>query len=363
MTTFESRRAAIEARRAVAARPTSGSEHEVALQKYLAATSYLAHPTAVIDATNGNQHSGSGVRAPRRDGTRSVAATDRIVVGIEGSACARDAAWWAAAEAERHAASLVLLYTYVLPPVGFSGYNPYPPNVVDDLRAEGCAVLADTESELRRTHPDLQITTRMMYGDPKKVLARASAGATLTVVGAHGRNRVGMALGSVAGHLAHANPAPVAVIRPGTHQASGPVVVGVDGSTSSDAALTFALRTAAVREASLIAVHCWQGPAVEGLPLRYDGTDATTSAAMQLQRTVLEDRLLRACEEYPTVGVELVLIDDRPTPALLRYTENAQLMVVGSRGHNPLSEMMLGSTGQALITRSAAPVVVVPAAS
>ena len=360
MTTFESRRAAVEARHAVAARPTSGSEHEAALQKYLAASSYLAHLTEATDPAGAEQQP-TVLTEPVHANVRPAAAADLVVAGIEGSACARGAASWAADEAQRRGGSLLLVYCYVLPPVGLSGYNPYPPNVVDDLRAEGCAVLADTESELRRTHPGLRVSTRMIYGDAKKVLARTSSGAALTVVGAHGRNRVGMALGSVACRLAHANPAPVAVVRPGTLNASGPVVVGVDGSPSSDQALSFAFRTAAARGASVLAVHCWQGPVVDGLPPRLGPESATESPAAQQARAVFAERLERHSAEHPTVDVELVVMHERPTPALLRHAENAQLMVVGTRGHNPLSEMMLGSTGQALITRSAAPVVVVPA--
>ncbi len=189
----------------------------------------------------------------------------------------------------------------------------------------------------------------MMYGDPKKVLAKASRAAALTVVGAHGRNRVGMALGSVAGHLAHANPAPVAVIRPGTHSACGSVVVGVDGSPSSDAALSLAFRSAFDRGASLLAVHCCVQPDIDGLPSRFDVT-------------MLEDRIAGYRGKYPTVHVESLLSHEQPTPALLRCAEAAQLVVVGSRGRNTLSGIVLGSTGQALILRSAAPVVIVQSA-
>ncbi len=349
MTTFESRRAAVEARRAVASRPTSGSEHEMALQKYLAATTHLSH----LPASAAPLESVAVPAQPTRRPAPTVApgaAPDLIVVGTEGSSCARGAADWAAEEAQLRAGSLLLMYAYVLPPVGYSAYNPYPPNMLSDLRNEGCAVLADTESELQRTHPDLPISTRLVYGDPKKVLARASRTAALTVVGAHGRNRVGMALGSVAGHLAHTNPAPVAVIRPGAQAASGSVVVGVDGSASSDAALSFAFRSASARGAAVLAVHCCVEPDVNGVPSAFDVD-------------LLEDRIAGYRRMYPAVHADAMLSYERPTPVLLECAENAQLVVVGSRGHNALSGMVLGSTGQALISRSASPVVIVPSAS
>ncbi len=347
MTTFESRRATAEARKAVATRLTSGSQHEIALQKYLAATTYLTDEAP---------------QAPRRFPERpagGASTADVIVAGVEGSSCAREAAGWAAAEADRRGATLLLVYTYMLPPMGYSPYNPYPPNVVDDLRAAGCAVLADTESELRRGYPDLPISTRMLYGDPAKVLARISASAAVTVVGAHSRNGVGQALGSVARHLAHANPVPVAVIRAGGGNPAGPVVVGLDGSAGSRAALSFALRTAAARGTTLIALWCRHIPAGEGSTHDRQPAGGPASPA-QRQHGQLEDWLTRGRAEHSDVQVEFVVVDERPAPALLRWSGSAQLVVVGSRGHHRLTEMVLGSTSQALIARSATPVVVVP---
>ncbi len=347
MTTFESRRAAGDAKRAVAARRTAGTQHEIALQKYLAATTYLT-----------DQAPQAPLRFPERRSHGDPAA-DVVVVGVEGSGCARGAADWAAAEAQRRGGSLVLVYAYMLPPAGYSSYTAYPPNVVDDLRAAGCAVLADTESELRRRYPDLPISTRMLYGDPTKVLARVSAGAALTVVGSHGRGRMGLTLGSVARHLAHTNPVPVAVVRTGTGNASGPVVVGLDGSPASRAALSFAVRTAAARGTTLVALRCSQNHAVDGLLVDQHTVGAVASTDLP-QSGALGQWLTDAREEAPGLPVELVFVDERPTAALLRYSGGAQLVVVGSRGNHRLTEMVLGSTSHALIARSATPVVVVP---
>ena len=159
-----------------------------------------------------------------------------------------------------------------------------------------------------------------------------------------------MALGSVAGYLAHANPAPLAVIRPAPAAAHGPVVVGVDGSPGSDAALRFAFRSASVRGATLLAVHCCMQPQVAGQPSRFD-------------EAMLADRISVYRGRYPTVPVQSLLSDEQPQTALLRSAETAQLVVVGSHGHNAMSGSMLGSTGQALISRSAAPIVIVPSAT
>jgi nucleotide-binding universal stress UspA family protein len=351
MTTFESRRAAVDAQRTVAARRTATSRHEVALQKYLAATTYL---------TPDSPETPPRAAPTRPSGDRRSA--DLVIAGVEGSRCALDAASWAAAEAQRRGGTLLLVHAYVLPPIGYSTSNPYPPNAVDDLRAAGCAVLADTESELQRSYPDLPISTRMVYGDPGKVLAKASVSAALTVVGAHGRNRVGLALGSVASHLAHEHPAPVAVIRTGTWRARGPVVVGVDGSAGSAAALEFAFAAAALRNAPVMAVRCCQVP-VHGLPPRDDEAGAAAAPRVLSEERLLQDWLAPYRAEHPEVPVEAVVLEERPTPALLRQSQNAQVVIVGSRGNSRLTEVLLGSTGQALVARSSAPVVIVPTPS
>src|SRR5664279_5670609 len=121
-----------------------------------------------------------------------------IVAGVDGSGCARRAVHWAAAEADRRGGSLRLVHAYYLPAAGFSGYNPFPGNLLPDLRDDGRAVLDDTEAALRRDYPSLEITTRMVYGDSATVLRKESRDAALTVLGSHGANRVRVALGSVA---------------------------------------------------------------------------------------------------------------------------------------------------------------------
>ena len=116
-----------------------------------------------------------------------------------------------------------------------------------DLRDDGADMLTETAGELQRDFPELPITTALVYGDPATVLRHASGEAALTVVGTHGANRLSVALGSVAADVAKTSPVPVAVIHPTPTPTTGPVVVGVDGSPASRAAIEFAFETAADR--------------------------------------------------------------------------------------------------------------------
>ena len=285
-----------------------------------------------------------------------------VVAGIDASRCSRRAAGWAAAEAARRGGSLVLVHAYALPPAGYSGDNPYPANLLPQLREDGEALLGDTADALRMEYPALRIDIRMTYGDPATVLRHASATAQLTVVGARGGNRIVSALGSVAVGIATTNPGPVVVIHPGAQCApDGPVVVGVDGSPTSDAALGFAFESASIRRAPLIAVHCWTDPVIVGdMPYFTKGIVDSTCLATE-QRHFLAQALLRWSIAFPDVVVQQVVIHGRPTPALLESSRTAQLTVVGSHGHNPTAggRLMLGSTSVALITYSPSPVVVV----
>jgi len=115
-------------------------------------------------------------------------------------------------------------------PRGYSGYNPHPANLIPQLRADGLDLLRDCFAELRRDFPRLAISTEQVYGDAGEALIHASKEAALTVVGAHGTDRIAAALGSVAAEIAANSPVSVAVIHPQDPPAAGPVVVGIDDS-------------------------------------------------------------------------------------------------------------------------------------
>src|SRR5213080_2324051 len=74
---------------------------------------------------------------------------------------------------------------------------------------------------------------------------------------------VGLVLGPVAVALAARGACPVVIVRGEPADTAGPVVVGVDGSPVSEAALGFAFEAAATREAGLVVVHAWSPTAID----------------------------------------------------------------------------------------------------
>ena len=168
-----------------------------------------------------------------------------------------------------------------------------------------------------------------------------------------------LVVGSIAMAVTTHGHCPVVVVRGPAQDVpprqDGPVVVGVDGSPNSQAALSFAFETAALRGASLTVVHAWSDRPLRDLPMDWQLMQDESEA---LSRLLVDDRA-----RYPDVPVEQVVVRDGPAHVLLEHARTAQLVVVGSRGRGGFRGLLLGSTSQAMIHHAACPVVVVPTAA
>lgn len=287
--------------------------------------------------------------------------TEFIVVGVDDTDAAVEAARWAADEAARRHCELRVIHAFTLPAV--AGY-PEPwagsEELQEGLRRDGEKLLDRIAADLKHRHPDLPVTARVSYERTVVALRSESAGALLTVVGSGGASRFsGAFLGSVTLAMASTGPAPVAVVHHGDRQrSSGPVVVGIDGTATSEAAVSFAFHAAAVRRTELLAVHVWHDMVVPGSH-RLQNPLLDPERIQQQEREVLAERVAGWADKYPDVPVRQILVEGRAVPCLLGYAKQAQLLVVGSHGRGGFAGMLLGSTSHALIIHSAAPVVVV----
>ena len=136
------------------------------------------------------------------------------------------------------------------------------------------------------------------------------------------------------------------------------VVVGVDGSPGSRAALQWAHEEAQLRGATLVTVMAWQYPMAASLPAfgaMPAPVDLGEDAAHALQ-TILTEEGVSATDEVP---ITTVVAEGAPTPALLTAAEDAALLVVGSRGHGGFTGLLLGSVSQQCASHAICPVVVV----
>ncbi|HEX4821402.1 MAG TPA: universal stress protein [Acidimicrobiales bacterium] len=292
--------------------------------------------------------------------------THRVVVGTDGSEHARHALRWAAKEAELRLArlSVVLVWT---PPGAMSSLGPItaPIDLSEWEQAAKEALEADLADAVATTgiaDPDLE--TEVVRGQPAAVLLDRAAGADLLVVGSRGWGGFkGLLLGSVSQQCATHSDVPVAVVRfqsalPDTRN----VVVGVDGSEGSAAALRFAILEAARRSAHLVVANGWwvDSPrsAKDALPFVTIDRHEFRARSVELMEHMVDDASRALGRQV--VDVEFAALEESPAHALVRLTDNAGLLVVGSRGRGGLAGLLLGSVSLRCLQQAYCAVVVVP---
>jgi nucleotide-binding universal stress UspA family protein len=279
-----------------------------------------------------------------------------VVAGVDGSDSALQAVRWAAREAERRRAPLRLAVAvgWAAVPHQFGDFGSGP-DPREALLRQARAKLDRAVAAAAEVAPDITPEAEVLDGFPVPRLVDESRSASVLVVGSRGLGGVaGLLLGSVAFGLGAQAVCPVVVVRGRTGADEGPVVVGVDGSSVSEAAVAFAFETAARRKAPLVAVHVWLDPLLDpvALPLNWDVAD-------QEERARLSERLAGWGEKYPDVEVERLVVRDLPGRALVEQSARAQLVVVGSHGRGGAAGLVLGSVGHALVHRADCPVAIV----
>jgi nucleotide-binding universal stress UspA family protein len=134
----------------------------------------------------------------------------------------------------------------------------------------------------------------------------------------------------------------------------GRIVVGIDKSDSSKAALAWAVRQAGLTGAEVDAVAAWLPPVQFGWAPPYEGPGPREAAAAALDEAIDDVQL-----EALGVVIHPVVVRDNPARALIDAAKDADLLVVGSRGHSGFTEALLGSVGQHCVHHARCPVVVV----
>jgi nucleotide-binding universal stress UspA family protein len=136
------------------------------------------------------------------------------------------------------------------------------------------------------------------------------------------------------------------------------VVVGVDGSDASRAALAHAAWEAHRRGATLKLIHS-HGIAVPYGVMGFAPDPAELTRAAKASADMLADFEMQVRVAYPELDVDWEVITDSPGGALVTASAEADLVVVGSRGLGGFTGLLLGSAGAQLAAHSAAPVIVI----
>jgi nucleotide-binding universal stress UspA family protein len=144
----------------------------------------------------------------------------------------------------------------------------------------------------------------------------------------------------------------------------GRIVVGTDGSRSACAAVAWAAREAAMRGVELHVIHAWT-PGLAAYPSPwYTPSDVGVEASFEASQTIAARICASAGEQAaaaaPGVEVRCQAIEGGSTQVLLDQSADADLLVVGARGHGGFIGLVLGSVSDQCARHAHIPVVVVP---
>jgi nucleotide-binding universal stress UspA family protein len=144
---------------------------------------------------------------------------------------------------------------------------------------------------------------------------------------------------------------------------AGRIVVGIDGTEHAAAALRWAAEEAALRSATLVAVHAWSfvpvtTPADSGLvPMAWTDSMEVLDASRAAAERTAADQVREVLGEDNDVVLEVV--EGGPADVLVAAAADADLLVVGNQGRGNLASALLGSTSAEVADAAPCPVVIV----
>jgi nucleotide-binding universal stress UspA family protein len=231
-----------------------------------------------------------------------------------------------------------------------------------------------TEADrLRTARPGLDVVAEVVAGDPGEVLRALSSPTAVLVLGAEAHDGGGASLRH---RVVSTALGPVAVVpAPATdhHERHG-IVVGVDGTDSSLAALAFAADEATRRGEPLEAVNAWLDvltPPQLGFmavaPVPRTGSTALREADPQTNllrsrhQALLHEAVSTVLATHPGLVVTERVVQGEASRVLLQVSQSRRLLVVGNHGRRRVARFLLGSVSRAVVMAVTAPTVVVQA--
>jgi nucleotide-binding universal stress UspA family protein len=291
---------------------------------------------------------------------------DRIVVGVDRSPGARVALAWAVRLGEALAAEVVAVHAVGLLETAHPAGQPaasWRAGLLDLTDHHWCARLVDARLAHR---------IEVVDGPAVNVLLDAAEReqAALVVVGTRGvGSRQELALGSTSLRLLQEARVPTLVV-PDTGPSETAVdrlrrriLVGVDRSPASLAALAVAADLAQVLRGSLTVVEAIESEPPFRLAVPAEGASRADRSDPLPAAPAVED-LVREIREHGT-AVEVVIGSGDPAGTLLQVADDidADLLVVGSRGGGDPADPLLGSVARTVAARGCRPTLVVPSAA
>ena len=283
----------------------------------------------------------------------------RVIVGLDASTEASSALNWACAHTAPDA-EIVAVRAFELHWIASAQLAV--PVIPEDAELAAREALESLIAE----SADARVTGVVREGRAGEVIVGESPGADLIVVGHRGDSRIALMLGSTTNYVLHHSELPVVVVRGDRLEAAAPlrkVVVGVDdhdmtdtgGENASVRALRWAYSLPDVE--TIRVVYAWHLPPLAigvypALTADFEGMDEAAYAVI--------DRVVAAAGPAPHgVVIEPASVRGTPGIAMVEESQDADLIVVGSRGVGALRGLILGSTSSEAVAHSHCPVAVV----
>jgi nucleotide-binding universal stress UspA family protein len=263
-------------------------------------------------------------------------------------------------------AELVLVHSWSLPPVAFSGEYTYPPDIVQQLGEDAQHGLETAVGDAR-TLGARRVTSKLVAGVPWQQIvdtAQREPGVDLIVIGTHGRSGLSrVLLGSVTELVVRCAPCPVLTVRPENSPVPfAHVLCPVDLSRPAHDAMEVAAELAQPGGAGITLLHVLELPVAFSGELRtpdfHRDLDARSAALLDRWTAELQARVKVPVTQRTRVGRPgaqvLALLDDDRT---------FDLVVMGSHGHTGIARLLLGSVAEKVVRHARCPVLVAHGAS
>jgi len=284
-----------------------------------------------------------------------------VVIGMDRSDLGRAAVEYAAEMASRRNAPLRLVHALapanwaVRPGVGWDS------DIKTMMSRSAQHMIDDTVEVLGVVYPALEVSYLLEWGDPVDMLLDQSRAAHTVVLGSRGAGGFAdLVVGSTTLHVAaHASCPVIAVPDPSDEGVScHGVIVGVDGSEVSQAAIGYAFEAAAEMGQKLTAIWAWMDPTGTGVGRMMPGT-FDSNEVVKGEQAALSESMSGWADKYAGVEVDQKVVLGHPVPALVAGSTEARLLVVGCRGRGALRSLVLGSVSHGVLHHAAGPVAVV----
>lgn len=299
-------------------------------------------------------------------------AANRVVVGVSATAGGAAALRFAFAEAARRGAELVAVHSWAGRDYNLAAAAAFPVSSGVVWEAQGRALLDESLRPLQEAYPDVSVRTELTGAPAEIVLEQQSADAAMLVLGCRRSQesrltRLGPVTSWAARHfdgavvvVGHADPeaAPTSPVpqeeKMSEETSAGRIVVGIDGSEGSKNALRWAARLATATGAAIDAVTVWEYVSSYGWG---------AFPPVPIPHPELEKALNEAVDEvfgaHRPADLRLRVVEGSAAGALIELSRDAQMIVVGSRGHGNFTGLLIGAVSARVAERAACPVLVV----